>query len=249
MDSPAPAWSDVAAAAAVTSARPSASRERCAAACSGDVPAWLHPASEAATSTGTTRAQRRRTPRSQPQRHVAKATSVNPAIRRRALARATAKATTPTQPRGDERSREEPRRRDAARAEGAVRSRGCTPCGCDATPRGRGCYKYWPVLPTVSIDLPASGPLPETSVRMYTIRSPFLPEMRAQSSGFVVFGRSSFSRNSSTHAASRCDTRSPLLPLVSRSLIAIFFARSTMFWIIAPELKSLKYRVSLSPFA
>ena len=31
--------------------------------------------------------------------------------------------------------------------------------------------------------------------------------------------------------------------------IAAFFDRSTMFWIIAPELKSLKYRVSLSPLA
>ena len=38
-------------------------------------------------------------------------------------------------------------------------------------------------------------------------------------------------------------------PVSSSSLIAIFFARSTMFWIIAPELKSLKYRTSLSPLA
>ena len=84
---------------------------------------------------------------------------------------------------------------------------------------------------------------------MNTIRSPFLPEMRAQSSGFVVLGRSSFSLNSSTHACSRWVTRMPFWSLSSRSLIAIFFARSTMFWIIAPELKSLKYRTSLSPLA
>src|SRR5882762_565327 len=62
----------------------------------------------------------------------------------------------------------------------------------------------------VSIDRPVSEPrLPVTSVRMNTIRSPFLPEMRAQSSGLVVFGRSSFSLNSSTHAASRWETRRP----------------------------------------
>ena len=42
---------------------------------------------------------------------------------------------------------------------------------------------------------------------------------------------------------------SPRCPVVRRSLIAIFFPRSTMFWIIAPELKSLKYSVSLSPLA
>ena len=41
----------------------------------------------------------------------------------------------------------------------------------------------------------------------------------------------------------------PLAPAVRKSLIAIFLARSTMFWIIAPELKSLKYRTSLSPLA
>ena len=32
----------------------------------------------------------------------------------------------------------------------------------------------------------------------------------------------------------------PSGPVVRKSLIAIFLARSTMFWIIAPELKSLK---------
>ena len=47
----------------------------------------------------------------------------------------------------------------------------------------------------------------------------------------------------------RCETRRPRAPVVSTSLIAIFLARSTMFWIIAPELKSLKYSVSLSPLA
>ncbi len=56
------------------------------------------------------------------------------------------------------------------------------------------------MLATVSIERPASVPvLPEIRVLMYTMRSPFLPEIRAQSSGFVVFGRSSFSLNSSTN--------------------------------------------------
>ena len=46
------------------------------------------------------------------------------------------------------------------------------------------------MLETVSIDRPGSVPcLPVMSVRMKTIRSPFLPEMRAQSSGLVVFGQ------------------------------------------------------------
>ena len=46
------------------------------------------------------------------------------------------------------------------------------------------------MLETVSIDRPGSVPcLPVMSVRMNTIRSPFLPEMRAQSSGLVVFGQ------------------------------------------------------------
>ena len=47
---------------------------------------------------------------------------------------------------------------------------------------------------TVSMERPVSAPcLPVMSVRMYTIRSPFFPEIRAQSSGLVVLGRSSFS--------------------------------------------------------
>ena len=41
----------------------------------------------------------------------------------------------------------------------------------------------------------------------------------------------------------------PFWPVSRNSLIAIFFARSTMFWIIAPELKSRKYSTSLSPLA
>ena len=50
--------------------------------------------------------------------------------------------------------------------------------------------RYWPVFDTVSIERPGSVPcLPVMSVRMKTIRSPFLPEMRAQSSGLVVFGQ------------------------------------------------------------
>ena len=40
------------------------------------------------------------------------------------------------------------------------------------------------------MDRPGSVPcLPVMSVRMNTIRSPFLPEIRAQSSGLVVFGQ------------------------------------------------------------
>lgn len=65
-------------------------------------------------------------------------------------------------------------------------------------------YRYWPVLATVSMERPVSAPcFPVTSVRMKTIRSPFLPEILAQSSGLVVFGRSSFSLNSSTQACRR----------------------------------------------
>ena len=46
------------------------------------------------------------------------------------------------------------------------------------------------MLATVSIERPGSVPcLPVMRVRMKTIRSPFLPEMRAQSSGLVVFGQ------------------------------------------------------------
>src|SRR6056297_967943 len=102
-------------------------------------------------------------------------------------------------------------------------------------------YRYWPVLATLSMLRPGPPPvLPWISVRMKTIRSPFLPEMRAQSSGFVVLGRSSFSRNSSTQASSRCCTRMPFSPVFKKSLIADFLARETMFSSMAPELKSLK---------
>ena len=79
------------------------------------------------------------------------------------------------------------------------------------------------------------------------MRSPFLPEIFAQSSGFVVFGRSSFSLNSSMHESSRCcDPDAPLAALeevLDRQLLR----PATMFSIMAPELKSLKYRTSLSP--
>jgi hypothetical protein len=65
-------------------------------------------------------------------------------------------------------------------------------------------YRYWPVLDTVSIDRPGWVPcLEEMSVRMKTIRSPFFPEIFAQSSGLVVLGRSSFSANSSKQACIR----------------------------------------------
>ena len=64
--------------------------------------------------------------------------------------------------------------------------------------------RYWPVLDTVSMDRPGWVPcLEEMSVRMKTIRSPFFPEIFAQSSGLVVLGRSSFSANSSKQACIR----------------------------------------------
>ena len=57
-------------------------------------------------------------------------------------------------------------------------------------------YRYWPVV-TRSIWRPPCASSPSARiVRTYTMRSPFLPEIFAQSSGFVVFGRSSCSRNS-----------------------------------------------------
>ncbi len=45
------------------------------------------------------------------------------------------------------------------------------------------------------------------------MRSPFLPEIRAQSSGFVVFGRSSFSLNSSRIALIRSSLLMPFSPV------------------------------------
>ena len=81
------------------------------------------------------------------------------------------------------------------------------------------------------------------------MRSPFFPEIRAQSSGLVVLGRSSFSLNSSVTAWNRSLGLMPFSPVSRKRLIAIFLARETMFSIIAPELKSLKYRTSLSPLA
>jgi hypothetical protein len=41
----------------------------------------------------------------------------------------------------------------------------------------------------------------------------------------------------------------PFSPVARTRLMAYFFARRTTFSIIAPELKSLKYRTSLSPLA
>src|SRR5439155_14491825 len=73
-------------------------------------------------------------------------------------------------------------------------------------------YRYWPVLMTrstarcLSLISPMSG-------FTYTIRSPFLPAILAQSSGLVVLGRSSFSLNSSRTAASRSSTLMPFSPV------------------------------------
>ena len=80
------------------------------------------------------------------------------------------------------------------------------------------------------------------------MRSPFLPEIFAQSSGLVVFGRSSCSRNSWRIESSRSWVEMPLSPPSICRLIDSFFARRTMFSIMAPDEKSLKYRTSLSPF-
>ncbi len=80
------------------------------------------------------------------------------------------------------------------------------------------------------------------------MRSPFLPEIFAQSSGFVVFGRSSFSLYSWRIDSSRSSVRMPRPSSAMARLMASFFARRTMFSIIAPEAKSRKYRTSLSPF-
>jgi hypothetical protein len=60
---------------------------------------------------------------------------------------------------------------------------------------GTGSYRYCPVA-TRSMDRPPAGSASSPRlirVRMYTIRSPFLPEIFAQSSGLVVLGRSSCS--------------------------------------------------------
>ena len=88
-----------------------------------------------------------------------------------------------------------------------------------------------------------------TKVRIKTIRSPFLPEILAQSSGLVVFGRSSCSRNSCRIESKRSWVQTPRLPPEMTRLIASFFDRLTIFSIIAPDEKSRKYITSLSPFA
>ena len=86
------------------------------------------------------------------------------------------------------------------------------------------------------------------------MRSPLRPEILAQSSGLVVFGKSSFSLYSSRVAPLRSSRRNPLRPysvdeFSINLLTAAFLARSTMLRIIAPLTKSLKYSISLSPRA
>ena len=80
------------------------------------------------------------------------------------------------------------------------------------------------------------------------MRSPFLPEIFAQSSGLVVLGRSSCSLYSWWIDAMRSSSRMPRPPPAIRRLMASFLARRTMFSIMAPDEKSLKYMISLSPF-
>ncbi len=82
--------------------------------------------------------------------------------------------------------------------------------------------------------------MPVMSVRTLMMRSPLRPEMRAQSSGFVVFGRSSFSLNSSRTESSMSAMRIPSSPEVMARFTAFFLARSTMFFSMAPLEKSLK---------
>ncbi len=88
----------------------------------------------------------------------------------------------------------------------------------------------------------------DVSVRMNTMRSPFLPEIFAQSSGFVVFGRSSCSLYSWWMAAIMSSVHTPGVPPAMSRLMANFLARRTMFSIMAPDEKSLKYITSRSPF-
>ena len=70
------------------------------------------------------------------------------------------------------------------------------------------------------------------------MRSPFLPEIRAQSSGLVVLGRSSFSLYSCRIDSRRSSVLIPPLSWAISRLMASFLARRTMFSIIAPEEKS-----------
>ena len=103
---------------------------------------------------------------------------------------------------------------------------------------GRGATGTRPVvLRCRSSGRPVPCFLPWMSVRMKTIRSPFCP--RSAPSRRV----GQFSRNSSTQAASMCCTRTPAGR--GRGGPDRHLARATMFSIIAPPLKSLKYRTSL----
>ena len=60
--------------------------------------------------------------------------------------------------------------------------------------------------------------MPVISVRTLMMRSPLRPEIRAQSSGLVVFGRSSFSLNSSRTDSSMSAIRTPSSPERDRAL-------------------------------
>src|SRR5436309_1856626 len=68
----------------------------------------------------------------------------------------------------------------------------------------------------------------------------FFPAIFAQSSGFVVFGKSSCSLNSSRIARSRSSALMPFAWVAMTRLIAYFFARETIPSINAPLAKSLK---------
>ena len=79
----------------------------------------------------------------------------------------------------------------------------------------QGRQRYWPgeIVSTGRCSRPSP-----ISVRMKTIRSPFLPEIRAQSSGFVVFGRSSFSLYSSRIASRTSSALMPALVVLEQAL-------------------------------
>ena len=97
--------------------------------------------------------------------------------------------------------------------------------------------------------LAAASARPLTSVRMNTMRSPFLPRDLRPVVGVgrvrqvLVLLVLLLDR---VEQVLRCEM--PRAPPAMTRLIASFLARRTMFSIMAPDEKSLKYRISLSPF-
>src|SRR5207244_3703378 len=84
-------------------------------------------------------------------------------------------------------------------------------CGEEAA-RARD-YRYCPVVTTFCTGFACSSLRASVvSTLTYTMRSPLRPAIFAQSSGLLVFGRSSFSLNSSRTAATRSSVVMPLAP-------------------------------------